>query len=134
MRLSFLLPVAMAAIYCATCNATADSDQNKVSMVQSLDARLNGQADGTRFLRAHHENEEESDREERGLTDLFKTEKAAVKKMAKAIMADPSKADDVYQKWADKGYTLTQLSDFLKSKTRGKYDRVYNGYAIHLDY
>nr|3ZR8_X Chain X, Avr3a11 [Phytophthora capsici] len=62
------------------------------------------------------------------------TEKAAVKKMAKAIMADPSKADDVYQKWADKGYTLTQLSDFLKSKTRGKYDRVYNGYMTYRDY
>eukprot|EP00644_Phytophthora_capsici_P018140 jgi/Phyca11/113768/e_gw1.25.501.1 len=134
MRLSFLLSVAMAVIYCATCNATVDSDQNKVSMVQSLDARLNGQADGTRLLRTHHENEQESDREERGLTDLFKTEKAAVKKMAKAIMADPSKADEVYMKWEAKKYTLTQMSNFLKSKTKGKYDQVYNGYVIHLDH
>ncbi|KAG1713368.1 hypothetical protein DVH05_001155 [Phytophthora capsici] len=131
MRLSFLLPVAMIAIYCATCNANVASNQNKLSMLQ---ARLNDEAGGTRLLRVHHENEEEADREERGLTDLFKTEKAAVKKMAKAIMADPSKADDVYQKWADKGYTLTQLSDFLKSKTRGKYDRVYNGYMTYRDY
>ncbi|KAG1713360.1 hypothetical protein DVH05_001147 [Phytophthora capsici] len=105
-----------------------------MSMVQSLDERLNDQADGTRFLRVHHENEEESETEERGLTDLFKNEKAAVKKMAKAIMADPSKADEVYNTWAAKKYTLTQLSNFLKSKTAGKYDRVYNGYAMHLDY
>nr|2LC2_A Chain A, AVR3a4 [Phytophthora capsici] len=103
-------------------SGNVDSNQNKASMLQ---ARLNDEAGGTRLLRVHHE----SDTEERGFL-----EKAAVKKMAKAIMADPNKADEVYKKWADKGYTLTQMSNFLKSKTAGKYDRVYNGYVIHLDY
>eukprot|EP00644_Phytophthora_capsici_P006670 jgi/Phyca11/103340/e_gw1.8.893.1 len=124
MRLSFLLPVAMAAIYCATCNATADSDQNKMSTVHSLDARLNDEAGGRRFLRVNQE-EEDVDAEERGYF-----EKAAVKKMAKAIMADPSKADEVYNTWAEKGYTLSKMSEYLKAK---KYDQVYNGYALHLD-
>ncbi|KAG1701805.1 hypothetical protein DVH05_010297 [Phytophthora capsici] len=128
MRLTFLLPVTMAAIYCATCNATAVSDQGKTPTVHSLDARLNDDNGDRRSLRAFEE-KEEFDAEERGFL-----EKAAVKKLAKAIMKDPSKADDAYKKWADKGYTLSQLSGFLTSKTKGKYDRVYNGYAIHLDY
>eukprot|EP00644_Phytophthora_capsici_P000535 jgi/Phyca11/5186/fgenesh1_pm.PHYCAscaffold_4_\ len=111
MRLTFLLPVTMAAIYCATCNATAVSDQGKTPTVHSLDARLNDDTGDRRSLRAFKE-KEEFDTEER----------------------DPSKADDAYKTWADKGYTLSQLSGFLTSKTKGKYDRVYNGYAIHLDY
>eukprot|EP00644_Phytophthora_capsici_P018134 jgi/Phyca11/114071/e_gw1.25.532.1 len=128
MRLSFLLAAAMATVYCATCNATADSDQNKVSMVQS---RLNGQADGTRFLRTHHENEQESDREERDLTDVFETKKAAVKKLAKEVMADNRRAKDVFQLWKEKGYTLDELNTFLKS---AKYQHVYNQYMIFRGY
>ncbi|KAG1713377.1 hypothetical protein DVH05_001164, partial [Phytophthora capsici] len=73
--------------------------------------------------------EKQYDAEERGFS-----EKAAVKKLAKIIMADPNKATDAYNTWKDKGYTLKQLSDFLKSKTKGKYDQVYNGYVIHVDY
>ncbi|KAG1713354.1 hypothetical protein DVH05_001143 [Phytophthora capsici] len=128
MRLSFLLAAAMATVYCATCNATVDSDQNKVSMVQS---RLNGQADGTRFLRTHHENEQESDREERDLTDVFETKKAAVKKLAKEVMADNRRAKDVFQLWKEKGYTLDELNTFLKS---AKYQHVYNQYMIFRGY
>ncbi|KAK1930708.1 hypothetical protein P3T76_013665 [Phytophthora citrophthora] len=124
MRLSFMLSGLIAAIYCASCTATADFDQNKISMVHSLDARLGDDAGGRRFLREHQE--KESDTEERIL------DKVTAKLLAKSIINNPEKSISIYNKW-EKKYTLSELTSLLRSK-KGKYNQVLNGYAIHLDH
>ncbi|OWZ10820.1 Inactive elicitor Avr1b [Phytophthora megakarya] len=135
MRLPSILSLAMIATTFMTCNATTDYDQTKTSMmkasgfVRSVGLLRSGDYND-RFLRTHQE--------ERGfnfdITNLVKKTKA--KKLAKAIMADPSKMDDAYAAWMAKGYTLSDINNFLKvadPKTKGKYDQISNGYAIHLD-
>ncbi|EGZ13867.1 Avr1b-1 avirulence-like protein [Phytophthora sojae] len=135
MRLSFVLSLVVAIGYVVTCNATEYSDETNIAMVESPDlvrrSLRNGDIAGGRFLRAH----EEDDAGERtfSVTDLWN--KVAAKKLAKAMLADPSKEQKAYEKWAKKGYSLDKIKNWLAiadPKQKGKYDRIYNGYTFHL--
>ncbi|EGZ14028.1 avirulence protein 1b [Phytophthora sojae] len=135
MCLSFVLSLVVAIGYVVTCNATEYSDETNISMVESPDlvrrSLRNGDIAGGRFLRAH----EEDDAGERtfSVTELWN--KAGAKKLAKAILKDPSKEQKAYEKWDTNGYTLQKIKDWLAiadPKQKGKYDRIYNGYAFHL--
>ncbi|RLN74952.1 hypothetical protein BBO99_00008633, partial [Phytophthora kernoviae] len=139
MRLSFMLSAAMVITYFVTCNATADSDQTKISMmgsldlVRSLDAGQNDDAAGRRFLRAHKENGASST-EERGFSLSGLMDKLAAKKLAKAALEDSSKEVQAYRAWEANGHTLDDIKKFLNiadPKKKGKYDQLYDGYTFH---
>ncbi|OWY96972.1 Inactive elicitor Avr1b [Phytophthora megakarya] len=135
MHLPSIPSVAIIVTSFMACYASADYDQAKMSMMgttgltRSVGPGPSDEHEG-RLLRVHQE--------ERGfdfgIGNLVK--KMQAKKLAKAIMADPSKMEAAYVAWKDKGYTLSDINKFLKvadPKTKGKYDQISNGYAIHLD-
>ncbi|OWZ20908.1 Avirulence (Avh) protein [Phytophthora megakarya] len=117
MRVFIKLSVAIVAAYYVICNVTADSNHDKMSMLRST----NGY----------------SDSEERGLFDirgLFQKSNKA-KEMAEKILHNTDKMDDVFKAWAEKSYTLNDISSFVKAADKnGKYDSIYNGYALYLGY
>ncbi|OWY91187.1 Inactive elicitor Avr1b [Phytophthora megakarya] len=135
MHLPSISSVAIIATSFLVCYASADYDQAKMPMMGTTGLTRSvgpGPSDehGGRLLRVHQE--------ERGfdfsIGNLVK--KIQAKNLAKAIMADPSRMDDAYAVWKAKGYTLRDINNFLKvadPKTKGKYDQISNGYAIHLD-
>ncbi|OWY96411.1 Inactive elicitor Avr1b [Phytophthora megakarya] len=135
MHLPSISSMAIIATSFMICYTSADYDQAKMSVMgttgltRSVGPGPSDEHEG-RLLRVHQE--------ERGLDfgigKLVK--KTQAKNLAKAILADPSKMDDAYAAWKTKGYTLSDINNFLKvadPKTKGKYDRISNGYALHLD-
>ncbi|OWZ03527.1 Inactive elicitor Avr1b [Phytophthora megakarya] len=130
----FTLSVAIASSFLVSGTAAFDPNQAKLSNMKAPDlvhSTDGGQhVLGARLLRARDE--------ERGFDLGIKrlADKLHAKKLAKSIMADPSKAEAAYRDWESKKYTLTDISNFLKvadPKTKGKYDQIYNGYMVHLD-
>ncbi|KAK1941266.1 hypothetical protein P3T76_007132 [Phytophthora citrophthora] len=122
MCLSLILSIAIGAIYCATCNATPASHQNKVSATHVEDARMSNDVVDRRFLRVDQE-KEETDKEERAFTESGK-----VKALAKEVLGDSNKATAAFEKWTRKGYSLDTISKNLKET---KYRPVYKGYKVN---
>ncbi|KAK1941528.1 hypothetical protein P3T76_007394 [Phytophthora citrophthora] len=123
MRLSLILSIAIGAI--AACNATPASHQNKVSATHVEDARMSDDVVDRRFLRVDQE-KEETDKEERAFTAEMK-----VKALAKEILGDSTKATAAFAKWTRKGYSLDDISTWLKTETKAKYVPVYKGYQVN---
>ncbi|KAK1941273.1 hypothetical protein P3T76_007139 [Phytophthora citrophthora] len=78
-----------------------------------------------RFLRVDQE-KEETDKEERVFT---KSEK--VTKLAEKILGDSTKATAAFAKWTRKGYSLDDISTWLKTEANAKYVPVYEGYQVN---
>ncbi|KAE9326194.1 hypothetical protein PF008_g16704 [Phytophthora fragariae] len=135
MRLSFVLAMS----YIVVSTAATDSDQTKIAMmgspdlVRSFGAEVNDNAAGGRFLRVHEEDEAPSAEERTfNLSELWN--KAAARKLAKAIMKDPSTAEQAYAHWERQGYTMETIKNWLKvadPKNKGKYLQIYNGYGFY---
>ncbi|KAK1941215.1 hypothetical protein P3T76_007081 [Phytophthora citrophthora] len=125
MHLSLILSIAIGAIYCATCNATPASHQNKVLATHVEDARMSNDVVDRRFLRVDQE-KEETDKEERAFTKSGKVTKSAEK-----ILADSTKATAAFEKWTRKGHSLDEISAWLKTETNAKYVPVYEGYQVN---
>ncbi|OWY97119.1 Avirulence (Avh) protein [Phytophthora megakarya] len=131
MRLSFILPVVMAVMYCVTCNAVAEFEQIKLSVERSLDERLNNNAGG-RFLRAHHKHEDPNTEERGFISNLFTSDKKTTRNFLDELLADSTKARQAFAQWKADGKTLTDIDNLLKvAKVKGKYNQLYNDYAYY---
>ncbi|KAK1941375.1 hypothetical protein P3T76_007241 [Phytophthora citrophthora] len=54
-----------------------------------------------------------------------------VNTQARGILADSDRAPRIFELWKEKGYTLSQIDNWLKDP---QFSKIYNGYLTHLDY
>ncbi|KAG7394121.1 hypothetical protein PHYBOEH_005648 [Phytophthora boehmeriae] len=147
MRVSFMLFATMAVAFFATCDATVDSDQAKISMMASPDlvrSIENDDAAGGRLLR-EHKHDGEAEPEERGggfpgasgLKNLIESSKEAsrrakVRSAAAEVLKDSQKFDDMYATYGQK-YTLTQLQKYLDIDNDKTFLNLYNSIMFKRD-